>query len=454
MHEPHITHTPPLGRREFLRVGALAFGGLTLADVLKARAASGNARHDTSVILLYLHGGPSQLETYDLKPEAPSDYRSIFRAIPTNVSGIDICEHFPRQAKIADKFAIVRSLHHDVSIHSDGAITVLTGKRPVVLDPTSSSKSTHPDFGSITSHARGVAETGLPQYVAIPSQSYTRPTYLGVQHAPLTVGNPAARSYRPPQLALAPGTGPRFAGRRSLLRDLDRLRSELDLTGQGSATEEFRSLAFEILTSAKTANAFDLNREDERLRERYGPDRWGQACLLARRLAEAGTAVISLFMNTPESGKEFTNWDDHILNAGRPGHFGKYMERRLPYLDRALATLIEDIYTSGLDRRIMVVVVGEFGRTPKLRVNANGVGRDHWPQAYSALLAGGGLKTGQIVGATNSKAEYPTAQPYSPQDLLATIYRHLGIDPGQSLLDFRGRPVPILASGAPIRELI
>jgi uncharacterized protein (DUF1501 family) len=170
-------------------------------------------------------------------------------------------------------------------------------------------------------------------------------------------------------------------------------------------------------------------------------------------LAAAGAAVVNIYFNTPKNGPEFTNWDDHIMNAGRPGHFGKYMRVRLPFMDQALATLIDDIHQRGLEKKILVVVVGEFGRTPRLSNNANGTGRDHWPQAYSAVVSGGGLRMGQVIGATNSKAEYPVEKPYTPQDLLATVYRHLGVDYQQKLNDFNGRPVYILDKGRPIVEL-
>lgn len=446
----------PLTRRGFMRIGSLAIGGLCLSDVLAGRAAAGGAGLDTAVILLYLHGGPSHLETYDLKPNAPVEYRSIFRPIPTNVPGVEICELFPQQAKLADKFAIVRSLNHDVGIHSDGGIVVLTGKRPTVLDPTSQSKSEHPDFGMVTSKMRGMNAHAIPPYVAIPSAPYmTRPVYAGTQHAPFTVGDPSAASYTPPQLTLAGGRdGKLFEDRRRLLKAFDRYRTDLDAGGNLDATDKFRELAFQMLTSPETARAFDIAKEDDTLRDRYGRHMWGQSCLLARRLAEAGTGVITLFIDTPKTGQEFTNWDDHIMNASRPGHFGKYMQVRLPYMDQALSALIEDIYARGLDRRIMVVVMGEFGRTPRLSHNNQGTGRDHWPQAYSALVSGGGLRMGQVVGATNSKGEFPTERPYTPQDMLATVYRHLGIDVTQTLTDYSGRPVHILNEGEPIPELI
>jgi hypothetical protein len=439
-----------------MQIGALALGGSTLSEVLAARAAAGQSGRDTSVIMLYQHGGASQLETYDLKPEAPTAYRSIYHPIATNVPGIEICEHFPLSAKLADKFSLVRSLHHDVGIHSDGGIVVLTGKRPAKLDPTSGSKSEHPDFGHAASKIRGMAVKAIPPYVAIPRKPYmTRPTYLGLHHTAFEPGDPSSKGYTPPQVKLAAGRDSKFLeDRRQLLQRFDRLRSDLDIAGELNGTDEFRNLAFQMLTSPDVAGAFDIGREDPRLRDLYGRNQWGQACLLARRLAEAGTAVINIYFNTPKTGQEFTNWDDHISNAGRPGHFGKYMSIRLPYMDRALTALIEDIFNRGLDQKVLVVVVGEFGRTPRLSHNSTGTGRNHWPQAYTALLSGGGLQMGQVVGATNSKAEFPVERPYTPQDLLATIYRHLGIDPQSTFTDFSGRPVYILESGHPIPELL
>jgi uncharacterized protein (DUF1501 family) len=445
-----------MGRRCFLQVGGLGLAGLSLTDVLKARAATANARAQTSVILLYLHGGASQLETYDLKPSAPSSYRSIFEPIATNVSGLEICEHFPLQAKIADKFSLVRSIHHDVGIHSDGGILVLTGKRPSRLDPTSQSKSEHPDFGSVVSRVRGMSEHAIPPYIAIPSKPYmTRPTYLGVHHAAFEQSDPSSPGYAGPQISVRTAEkASALADRRNLLARLDRFHPHLDLTGQVQGMRDFHDLAFQMLTSPETARAFDLKQEPDQLRDRYGRHLWGQGCLLARRLAEAGSSVISLFIDTPKSGPDFTNWDDHIGNAGRPGHFGGYMQTRLPYLDQALSALIDDIFEKGLDRQVLVAVMGEFGRTPRISSNSMGAGRDHWPDAATVLLSGGGLRMGQVVGATNSKSEFPTERPYTPQDILATIYRHLGIDARRTFTDFSGRPISILDSGSPIPELI
>ncbi len=444
----------PMQRRDVLQLGALALGGLSLPQILSARAAAGNSRAETSVILLYLHGGPSQLETYDLKPNAPVEYRSIYQPIATNVPGLDICEKFPLQAQLADKFSLVRSLHHTVGIHSDGGIVTLTGKMPSQLDPTSTSKSEHPDFGMVTAKIRGPQPSAVPPYIAMPQAPYmTRPNYLGDHFAAFVAGNPTQENYAPPiPKWTGTSTASSFVSRRELRQRFDRLRS--DLSPSLETTDKFRQLAFDMLTSPATADAFDLSKEPGPLRDRYGRHAWGQCCLLARRLAEAGSAVIHLYINTPQPGEDFTNWDDHIQNAGRPGHFGTFMDRRLPYLDQAVSTLIDDIFQRGIDRKILVVMFGEFGRTPRLSHNAFGTGRDHWPDAYTALVSGGGLRMGQVVGATNSKSEYPAEKPHSPHDLLATIYRHLGVDWHHEFRDHAGRPIPILSEGAPISELL
>jgi hypothetical protein len=458
MSNRQFTRCPgPHTRREFLRAGALALGGLTLSDVLRARAVTGTSSLDTSVILFYMWGGPSHLETYDLKPEAPIEYRSVFRPIATRVPGMEICELFPRQAQVADRFSLVRSLHHEINIHNDAAIEVLTGKRPSRLDPTSQAQSEHPDFAMIASRLRARPVRAMPRYVAIPNALHmTAPTYLGVEYGPFVAGNPASDDYSAPHLKLASGLdAAKLSDRHSLVRQLDRLRRGLDQHAALEATEKFREQAFQLLASPDVADAFDLGRETDATRDRYGRNEWGQACLLARRLAEADTAVVTIYANTPKNGPEFTNWDDHPDNAGRPGHFGGYLRRRLPYMDQALAALIDDIYARGLDRKVLFVAVGEFGRTPKIsyRGATGSTGRDHWPQAYSALVSGGGLRMGQVIGATNSKGEYPTERPLTPQDLLATMYRHLGIDSRQSFNDFSGRPIAILSDGEPIREL-
>ena len=446
----------PQSRRQFLQAGALALGGLTLADLLAARGAAKPQREDTAVILLHLMGGPSQLETYDLKPNAPSEYRSVFAPIATNVPGMSICEHYPLQAKLADKFSLIRSIHHSINIHNDGGILVFTGKAPTRPDPSSQAVSEHPDFGAIASKIRGDHPDALPRYVSTPRKLImTQPAYLGAQHGPFVTGYPSARGFSLTGLRL-PGTvsGQRLGERQRLRDSFDQLRKEHEHNGSLATSDKFRSHAFRILTTSRMSQAFDLDRESDRVAERYGRHRWGQQCLLARRLVEAGSTVVTVVLDTPTNGADQNGWDDHAGQNSKAGHFAMFMRNRMPYLDQALSALIEDIYVRGLDRKVMIVVMGEFGRAPRISSNSLGVGRDHWPAAQSVLVSGGGFRMGQAIGATNSRAEFPTERPYTPQDLLATIYGHLGIDPTHAFLDHSGRAVPILSEGKPIAELV
>lgn len=446
----------PLRRREFLRVGTLALGSLSLGDLLRLRslAAPAASPPDTTVILFWMWGGPSHLETYDLKPLAPSEYRGPFKPIHTCVPGLDVCEVFPLQAKLGDKIALVRSLHHQMSAHNDGSIELLTGKTPEREDATSTALSEHPDFGMIASRLRGTRADGLPQYVGIPRQPFmTRPMYLGASHAALATGDPSAKSYQPPNLTLAAGVdGARLDDRLGLMRQFDRFRRDLDLHGSLGGSEDFRGRALHMLTTPQVAQAFDVSQEEGAVRDRYGRHLWGQACLLARRLAERGVSVITIDALAPTLSDRYFSWDDHI-NPITGWDMADAMRYRAPFMDQGISALIEDIYQRGLDRKVLLVCAGEFGRTPRLVENSGLIGRDHWPAAQSALLSGGGLRMGQVVGQTNSKGEFPQQRPLTPQDLMATIYRHLGIDPKTELTSFAGRPVPILPFGQPIAEL-
>lgn len=451
--QPHPCRGP-LSRRTFLRAGTLALGGLTLADLLAARGA--DTGPDTAVILFWMWGGPSQLETYDLKPDAPTEYRGPFRPIRTTVPGLDICELFPLQAQQGRRLSLVRSLHHTMSSHNDGSIEVLTGKTPAVPDPTSTARSEHPDFGMVASKVRGLRNDGLPQYVGIPTQPFmTRPTYLGLSHQGFSAGEPSAPTYAPPKVGLVGGVTPgRLDDRRNLLAGFDQLRREIDYSGALTGTDQLRTAALQVLTSSAMAKAFDLNREPSKLRDRYGRHRWGQSCLLARRLVEAGSAVVTIDALTPVTTNPlYFSWDDHA-NAQPGWDLEKGMRWRAPFLDQALAALIEDLYERGLDRKVLLVAMGEFGRTPRLTRGNGCLGRDHWPDAMCALVSGGGLRMGQVIGATNARGEHPKERPLTPRDLLATMYHHLGIDHRHEFKDFGGRPIPILGDGEPIRELV
>jgi hypothetical protein len=451
-----MTNCPgPLSRRSLLRLGALALGGWHWPQ-LRSAASPASISSDTSVILFWMWGGPSQFETFDPKPEAPPEYRGPFRPVHTTVPGMDICELFPCLAEQARRFSLIRSLHHNMSSHNDGSIEVLTGKTPASADPTSTAKSDHPDFGMITSRLRGLRSDGLPQYIGIPRQPFmTRPMYLGLNHQAFGAGDPSAAGYAPPNLGLSRGvTFDQFTHRKQLLNQFDQMRQTIDLEGRLEGTDRMRDAAFQLLDNPQVARAFDLGQENPRVRDAYGRHLWGQSCLLARRLAEAGAGVVTIDALAPVNGRPiYFSWDDHA-NAQPGWDLAEGMRWRAPFMDQALSALIEDIYQRGLDRKILVLALGEFGRTPRLSTNSGRLGRDHWPQAMCALASGGGLRAGQVVGATNSRGEHPKERPLTPQDLLATVYRHLGIDQHFEFRDFSGRPIPILAGGAPIAELV
>lgn len=445
----------PLNRREFLRAGTLALGGLTLPQ-LAAASPQGRLSSDTSVILFWMWGGPSQLETFDPKPNAPSEYRGPFRPIATNVPGLDICEIFPRLAQTADKYTVIRSVHHEMASHNDGSIEMLTGKTPLRADPTSTAVSEHPDLGMVTSRLRGPGPGGMPSYVGIPTKPFmTRPQYLGVSHTAFETGDPSLENFKPANLKLDAGiNASRLADRHGLMTQFDRFRRSVDQTGSRDGIDQFHGRALELLSSPRVAEAFDLNREAPQLRDKYGRTLWGQSCLLARRLAEAGVGLITIDALAPQFGlKRYFSWDDHVIPM-YDWDLGPAMKFRADHLDPALSTLIDDIFTRNLDRKIVVIAMGEFGRTPRISHASGLQGRDHWPQSMSVLVSGGGWRMGQVIGATNSKAEYPSERPLTPQDLLATVYRHLGIDPHHEFLDFGGRPQRILYHGEAISELM
>lgn len=442
-----------LSRRAFLRFGALGLGASFWPRSLAARPV-GRSRPN-SVILFWMWGGPSQFETFDPKPGAPREYRGPFQSIRTTVPGMDVCELFPRLAGQGQRLALIRSLHHEMSSHNDGSIEVLTGKTPTVADPTSTARSEHPDFGMVTSRVRGLRPDGLPQYIGIPTQPFmTRPTYLGLNHQGFAAGDPSTANYRPPHLGLTGGvTVEQFANRRRLLTNFDQLRRDMDNQGRLEGTDRLRDAAFQLLSNPQVGEAFDLGREDARLRDRYGRHKWGQSCLLARRLAEAGAGVVLIDALAPANRPIYFSWDDHA--DAQPGwDLAEGMIWRAGFMDQALSALIEDVHLRGLDNDVLIMALGEFGRTPRLTTLNGKLGRDHYPQAMSALVSGGGMRMGQVIGATNSKGEYPKERPLTPKDLLATVYHHLRLDHHQEFRDFTGRPIPVLSSGEPIRELV
>ncbi len=425
-------------RRSFLRVGFLGLAGLTLADHLRLRAAAaeaGQPTKDTAVILLWLGGGPSHLDMYDLKPEAPVEFRGEFKPIPTNVPGIQVGEHLPLQARHMDKMAVVRSVMHTNAGHGMGTHWMMTGYVPTI----EINDNLNPSCGSVVAKMRGANAPRLPAYVCLPNPPPSaNAAYLGVAYNPFSPGDdPSSAGFRVRDLQLPPRLDlDRFRNRRELLAGVDTLRRDVDTQGTAEGYDRFYRDAFDIVTSADCRRAFDIHQEDPKVRDRYGRDSWGQSTLLARRLVEAGVTYVTVNMG---------GWDTHSNN------FNELKTRLLPRYDRALAALLEDLHDRGLSQKVLVMTYGEFGRTPRINPQA---GRDHWPGAMSVVLAGGGLKMGQMIGSTDPKAEYPKTRTVGPQDVLATMYHVLGIDFHHEFYDAARRPIAILNEGQPIEELI
>ena len=443
------TVSRPFARREFLRCGIAGLTSLSLPGLLKLRAQAGekSPSERTALIVVWLHGGASHFETYDPKPEAPDGIRGPYRPIQTKVPGLHVCELLPRHARIADRFNILRSMVHTGFCHQQGVQQLFTG-HPV---REMRNKPDHPDCFSVVSRLRSSPRQVLPNYVGVPGVPYIGPAYLGVNYEPFSVsGNPNAPDFNVPNIALgAAGQALRLEARLGLRQQFDRLRGSLDLKGNMIALDTFEQQAWNMLTSPEAREAFDLSKEDPRLRDRYGRTSWGQQCLMARRLVEAGVDLVTTSLAGPEAGPVH-NWDDHAVNH----HVFDVMKARAPNFDQAVTALIEDLYERGLDRRVMVVVTGEFGRTPKINYVNGQPGRDHWPNATSMLFAGGGMRTGQVVGATDRQGAEVIERRVGVNDFLATVYRHLGINSaGLEFQDFSGRPIPVPADGVPISEL-
>jgi hypothetical protein len=439
-----------LPRRAFLRAGTGVLGGLTLANILRedARAASQRAPHsDKAMIVLWLWGGPSHLETFDLKPQAPSEYRGEFNPIPTNVPGIEITEHLPLLAARADQFALLRSLSHESPGHVNSTHTLVTGY-PGELAEIPPYQPKHPNLWSVASKFLGERRTGLPVHVANRVR-YDGAAYLGGGLEPFLVpGDPNSPKFQVPNLNINAVTRERFSNRMGLLSQFDHLRREIDASGLMSSMDNYDQQATTLLTGGAAARAFDLNQEDPRTRDRYGRHMVGQQCLLARRLVEAGVRLVTIdFPMVP--GQKARSWDDHAS----VWNIFEEMKIRLPVLDQVVSALIDDLSARGLDREVLLLVMGEMSHTPRLSNYQGRPGRDHWGRAMSVFLAGGGLRMGQVVGSTNSKGEEPRTRPLAPNDFLATVYRTLGVPVEAQVGDYAGRPTPIVPHGQAIEEL-
>jgi hypothetical protein len=431
-------------RRDFLKIGALAMGGLSLPQILRAEAEAGISHSHKAVIMVFLSGGPPHQDMVDLKPDAPAEMRGEFRPIRTSVPGIDICEHLPRLAGMMDRFAVIRSIVGSEGRHA--AFQCMTG-RPVARQPAGG----WPSFGSTVSRLQGPAHPSVPPFVGLSPRMITstwadagQPGFLGLSHAPF-------RPNADGMAGMVLGIGmDRLDDRRALLSSFDSLRCDVN---DAPGPDRFRHQALELLTSNRLVEALDLSREDPRVRDRYGrgspePAGYGDAgpllndyFLTARRLVEAGARCVTL---------AYGRWDWH----GRPhGTTFENARHHMPMLDIGLTALVEDLHRRGLDRDVSVVVWGEFGRTPRINPEA---GRDHWPAVSCALLAGGGMRTGQVIGSTDRQAGQARDRPVRFQEVFATLYRNLGINVNEATVtDFTGRPQYLVDNNAqPLRELV
>lgn len=455
-----------------MRIGLTGFASLGWPGLLKLRAenAAKPARERTAVILVWLRGGCSHLDTYDPKPDIGSEYRGPFKTIKSKVPGMTLTELIPLQAKIADKFTLLRSMTHTGGGHPAGSLQMLCGD----TDPRDKPKPLLPDWMTVANYLRsknGKRTNPLPNYIGVnPIVNYDSftiagPGHVGSAYSPFAVtGDPSRPDFEVPNIGITDATkAARLSDRRALLHSLDLLERRVDAAGEMQAMDQFEAQAMTLLTNPQTRHAFDLSKEEARTRDRYGRHRWGQQLLLARRLVESGVEIITSCLDGPQCGR-VANWDDHAVNH----HVFNALKFRMGPYDQAVSALIEDVYARGLDKRVLVVVSGEFGRTPKIsHVASSGAGeasapagvvqpgRDHWPRAFTNLWAGGGIQTGGVIGASDKRGEDVVERACSPHDFLATIYHHLGIDAAKvAINDFSGRPTPIVPNGQPIRELI
>jgi hypothetical protein len=404
-----------VSRRDFLRIGALAVGGLTLADVLRLQAQAGSPGAPKSVIMIYLPGGPTHLDTYDLKPGAPAEIRGEFNPIKTNVPGMEFCELMPKQATIADKLTVVRGL---VTANEHSAHMVMTGF---------SDKIKRPAFGSVVSYLRGKGSS-LPPYVSMMNNSRSEnPEYTGSAHKPFVPSGQGLDN-----LSLVSGVSTnRLSERKALLASLDNIRRDMDVDGSLKGIDSYNARALDMIASTKARDAFDVSHESKTTRELYGNDNEG--FLKARRLVEAGVSVVTLSTGS---------WDTHGQNF-------MSMRNQLPRIDRGIYALVTDLQARGMGDDVAVVMWGEFGRTPRIN---KGAGRDHWPSAGFALLAGGPT-AGQVIGESDAHGDRPKGNPVTPSNVLSTLYRHLGIDPALVIHDTSGRPMYLLDERRTLQDL-
>jgi uncharacterized protein (DUF1501 family) len=433
-----------LSRRDALRIGTAGlFGlGLTLPRLLELQAAAPpRKRRDVSLIYLFLHGGLSTIDTWDMKPDAPAEFRGEFKPIKTNVRGIEVCEHLPKMAKVMDRLSLVRSFRHHNSDHGPADHYMLTGYFPTAgFNPNLTPNNQKPAVGSIIARKLGPLGS-VPPYVCLPKLHPSfGSAYLGATAAPFVIdADPNAPDFSVPDIVPLPTlAASRLENRKRLLADLDRFHkaAETDLNASAKTVRTFQQKAFELMTSRAAKKAFNIHAESDKLRDAYGRNTMGQCCLMARRLVEAGVRCVTI---------DHSNWDTHDAN------FTTLKRQLLPWLDSSVQALFTDLDERGLLDSTLVVITGEFGRTPRVNKNA---GRDHWGPAFTVALGGGGIKGGRVVGKSDARAEKPASDPHGPEDLAATICSLMGIDHNEEFYTPEGRPVAIVNRGKAIRELL
>jgi hypothetical protein len=443
--KPNQFNCAGMRRRDFIQLGLLGTIGLGFSDILRLRAtagqpsaANGSAKR-VNCIMIWLDGGPSHYETFDPKPDAPSEIRGDLKPIATSVPGIRFCEAIPCLAKAADKFTVVRSICHKDPNHGGGNHYMMTGSPTPVPVACGAFVTFHPSFGSVVSYQRGV-QNGMPAYMSMPQISRSGgPNFLGGKHAPFLIeGYPNSPSFKVRDVVLPSEISEsRAASRRELRASLDRMQRYNDKLAEDPAVnfDEYYHQGIDLVQSPQAQQAFDIQKEDEKVREKYGRNDFGQRLLLARRLVEVGVSWVTVY-----SG----GWDHHTKI------FEGYKGSSIKQMDQGVAALIEDLDQRGLLDNTMVLMLGEFGRTPKVNKDA---GRDHWPHAMSVLMAGAGIPKGAVVGATDAKGYYASENVYKPEDFAASLYTKMGIDPAQTLHATTGRPVQLVSNGRLIKEL-
>lgn len=448
-------------RRALLRVGSAAFAGLNLVQAAPfAHAKPGLSARARSVIFLHQWGGPSHIDTFDMKPEAPDGIRGHFRPIQSRIPGLLLSEHLPRFAQVLEHFAQVRSLHHTMRNHNAAGYYSLTGHAPAIDDQRlRDSLELFPAYGSVVSRLKPVDNPALPSFVSFPHRiadgSMTpgqHASFLGKAFDPFFVGqDPNKPDFRLPELTLTGALSlDRLDDRRALLRKIDEQAALLETNATARGIDDFYTRAVTMLASPRVKRAFNLSEEDPKLRDAYGRTTYGQSCLLARRLIESGVRFVTVYFSSSiGNGKGMTGgWDTHGNN------FNDLSKRLLPITDQAVPTLIVDLAARGLLDETLVLWMGEFGRSPRI-TNTEQFGpdgRDHWPQCYTALLAGGGIRGGAIHGSSDKSGAYPATDPTRPDDIAATLFWALGIDPATEVYDTLERPLPISA-GQPLTVL-